>query len=353
MLSLLTPAPPRLIPTPPQTVQTVHRDVCVHTRLTDEVEDWKIERSLEMVRDMGASTIVEFLPWAYVEHSPGQYDWGHPDRIIDTAQHEGLTVIARLGLVPAWARPDPNKQPTTQNYLSPDRFPDYARYVAAFAARYRGKVNLIIPWNEPNLGVEWGGTVISPAGYVDFLKQVYTAAHAANPDVIILGGALAPTIEPLGSPNGTDDLVFLRELYKAGWASYFDALAVHTYGLTSAPEAPPDPQTLNFRRFEQQLDIMRAAGDGQKPVYITESGWNDHPRWSLAVRPGQRVAYTIDALKWVENHDPAVHTLCFWFFRAPTLTRSYPDYFSFVTVEFYPRPIYTAVQAYARGWNQP
>ena len=25
---------------------------------------------------------------------------------------------------------------------------------------------------------------------------------------------------------------------------------------------------------------------------ITEGGWNDHPRWTRAVRPGQRIANT-------------------------------------------------------------
>src|SRR5690349_7981119 len=62
----LTPAPARILPYPPQTVDTKHPLVCVHTRLTDEVEDLKVQRSLQMVREMGAATIVEFFPWAYV-----------------------------------------------------------------------------------------------------------------------------------------------------------------------------------------------------------------------------------------------------------------------------------------------
>jgi len=321
----------------------------MHTRLTDEVEDWKIQRSLEMVREMGAPTIVDFLPWAYIEHAKEVYDWHHPDRIVDLARVQGLRVIARLGIVPAWARPNPRTQPTTQNYLSPDHYADYARFVGAFAAHFRGKVDAIIAWNEPNLGVEWGGTVVTPAQYVDFLKQVYTAAHAANPDIIVMGGALAPTLEPSGSPNGTDDLTFLRGIYQSGAAPYFDALAVHTYGFTSPPDEAPDPGKLNFRRIELLLDVMRGYGDADKPVYITESGWNDHPRWTLAVRPGQRVSYTLDALKWVESHYPTVKTLCFWYFREPTPTFSYPDYYAFVTITFQVKPIYTAVQTYALG----
>ncbi|MGH2524709.1 MAG: hypothetical protein ACRDH2_19555, partial [Anaerolineales bacterium] len=68
---------------PPQTVQTRHPVVCVHTRLTDEVEPWKILRSLEMVRAMGAPTIVEYFPWAYSEGIQGEFSWVHADAVVD------------------------------------------------------------------------------------------------------------------------------------------------------------------------------------------------------------------------------------------------------------------------------
>ncbi|MFQ6015839.1 MAG: hypothetical protein ACE5NP_10390, partial [Anaerolineae bacterium] len=45
---------------PPQVVESVNPKIGVHTRLTDEVEEWKIKRTLEMVREMGASWIVEY-----------------------------------------------------------------------------------------------------------------------------------------------------------------------------------------------------------------------------------------------------------------------------------------------------
>ncbi|MBE2222158.1 MAG: hypothetical protein IAF02_11485, partial [Anaerolineae bacterium] len=54
ILPLLLPAPPLITPGPQQTVYTEHPMVGVHTRLTDEVEEWKIKRSLQMVREMGA-----------------------------------------------------------------------------------------------------------------------------------------------------------------------------------------------------------------------------------------------------------------------------------------------------------
>ncbi len=348
----LAPAPPRILPEPLQSVQTEHPILCMHTRLVDEVEDIKIWRTLRMVREMGAPTIVEFFPWAYVQPRQDVYDWHHPDRIIRMAHRQGLTVIARLGVVPAWARPDPRLQPTSLNYLPPERYADYAAFVAAFAARYRGIVTHIIPWNEPNLYFEWGFRRVSPEEYVTFLKLVSEAARAANPEVQILGAALAPTLEPEDGANGISDLIYLRRIYEAGGGAYFDALAIHTYGFTQPPDDPPAPDRLNFRRFELLLAIMRAFGDGDKPVYITETSWNDHPRWVNAVRPSQRIVYTLEALRYAETAWPSVRHLCFWFFRAPTLYRSYMDGYAFVTVEFRPRPIYQEVQRWARGWGE-
>jgi polysaccharide biosynthesis protein PslG len=348
IVSVLHPAPPRVLPLAPQVVATKHPIVCAHTRLTDEVEAWKLQLSLQLVREMGATTIVELFPWAYIEASEDRYDWHHPDRIIRMAQQQGLRVIARLGIVPAWARPDPQQQPTTLNYLAPEQFGAYAEFVAAFAARYRGTVSHIIPWNEPNLMFEWGDRQVTPEEYVSFLQQVHQAAHAANPEVLILGAALAPTLEPETSPIALDDVIFLERVYAAGGGAYMDAVALHTYGFTAPMMDAPARDKLNFRRYELLLDVMRTHGDGAKPVFITESSWNDHPRWKNAVTPGQRIAYTLQALRWVEAQTPQVQNLCFWYFRAPTLTRSHPDYFAFVTPEFRLKPIYAEVQAYAR-----
>lgn len=49
---------------PQQHVITPNPEMGVHTRLTDEVEPWKIQRTLEMVRQMGAPWIVEYFLWA-------------------------------------------------------------------------------------------------------------------------------------------------------------------------------------------------------------------------------------------------------------------------------------------------
>jgi hypothetical protein len=93
---------------------------------------------------------------------------------------------------------------------------------------------------------------------------------------------------------------------------------------------------------------MVANGDSDTNIFITESGWNDHPRWTRAIRPGQRIQYTLDALRYAQENWPYVEVLAIWAFRFPAPTRSYMDYFTLVTPEFVNKPIYEAIQDYAR-----
>jgi len=344
ILTLIQPTPLFIIPGPPQTVITNHPIIGVHTRLTDEVEEWKIQRSLQLVREMGASSIVELFPWAYYHASDGGIAWDHPDMVIDHAHAQGLDVIARIGLTPAWARPSD----TPLTYLDEDSYQDFAEFAARFAERYQCKVTHIIVGNEPNLSYEWGYRPTTPDDYVKLLEIVYPAIKEANPDVIVLGGALAPTLEPEGSPWGLNDLQYLDEMYEAGAADYFDGLAVHSYGLTFPATTEPAPDILNFRRVELVRDVMLKHDDADTKIYITEFGWNDHPRWTMAVRPGQRIQNTLDAYKYAEEHWPYVETIALWAFRFPAPTKSFMDYYTMVTPEFVKKPIYEALKAYSR-----
>ncbi|MCY3833604.1 MAG: beta-galactosidase [Chloroflexi bacterium] len=335
-----------------QIVETANRQVCVHTLLENEVQEAKIKRSLVLARELGAATIVQFFPWAYYEPQRGRFSWDGADRIISHANRQGLRVIARLGLVPEWARPNGADKPTTLNYLPAESFDDFARYAAAFARRYAESVAAVIIWNEPNLSFEWGYRLVDPGAYVRLLRAAYGQIKAANSNMLVLAGALAPTLEGAGSAAGLNELDYLTAMYQDGAREIFDALAIHTYGFRDAPAAEPAPQRLNFRRAELLRDIMVAHGDADKRVFVTESGWNDHPRWSGAVRPSRRTAYTIQAFEFVAANWTWLENLCVWALRFPADLLSHPDNFTLVSADFKRKPIYYALQDYARGWER-
>lgn len=344
LLVLVRPTKPVVPLGPQQEVVTINPKMGVHTRLTDEVEEWKIKQTLSMVRQMGAPWIVEYFPWAYYEGKKGHFDWSHPDVVVDHALAQGLTVVARLGFVPEWARPED----TITSYLDREHYDDFGDFVHAFVTHFQGRVRHVIIWNEPNLSLEWGYRPVDPAGYTELLKVAYARAKEADPQVQVLAGALAPTLAPEGDPEGLNDLAYLQRMYEAGAKDYFDILAIHAYGWTFPPDDPPTPDKVNFARAELLRQVMVANGDGDKKCLITEGGWNDHPRWTKAVRPYQRIEYSIRAYEKALEWDWC-EAVCLWAFRYPWPAKGYRDYFTFVTVDFLPKPIYLEVQRYARG----
>jgi hypothetical protein len=316
----------------------------VHTRFVDEVEERKIKRGLEMVREMGAPWVVEFFPWAYYEKQRGVYDWRSADRIVDHANRQGLTVIARLGFVPEWARPARvDGRETTWTHLDDGVATAFAEFAAAFAAHFAGRVRHLQIWNEPNLSGEVGMQTVNPAQYAALLRAVYPLVKRANPDAIVLAGALAPTRER-DRGVALDDLVYLDELYAAGARDYFDALAVHNYGMTEPPESEPAADRINFRRIELLREVMTRHGDGGKPAYITETGWNDDARYVNGVTPAQRIDYTLRALAYARAHWPWARCVVFWVFKLPAPAHGYRDAFTFVTPSLEPLPIYEDVR---------
>jgi hypothetical protein len=339
-------APPPILVTlgAPQVVHTSNPKMGVHTRLTDEVEEWKIKKTVEMVREMGTPWIVEYFPWGYIEDNEGEFDWAHADLVVDHARQQGLTVIARLGYVPHWARP----KDSVTSYLEEARYTTFANFVREFVTHFKGRVEYIVIWNEPNVNFEWGYRPVDPAGYTRMLQAVYPVAKQADPDVQIVAGALAPNLSPAGSTDVMNDLEYLQKMYDAGAKNYFDLLAVHAYGWQAPADEPPAPDRVNFRRTELLRDIMVKNGDAAKHVMVTEGGWNDHPRWTKAVRPAERIADTLRAYDLCKQWE-WMDACALWAFRFPAPAQTYQDYFTFVTPDFDRKPIYFEVQKYAQG----
>ncbi|MFI5268371.1 MAG: transporter substrate-binding domain-containing protein [Chloroflexota bacterium] len=324
-----------------QQVDTRLPKLGVHTRLTDEVEQPKIQRTLEMVREMGASWDVEYFPWNYIQRSgPNDWDWSHADLVVNHARQQGLHLIVRFDGVPDWARPEL----TGHSLLTPQHYADFARFVATFAARYRGKVDAYVIWNEPNVDYEWGYRKPDPAGYGELLRVVYPLAKQADPRAQVLAAALAPNDEH--SDKALSDLDYLQQLYDSGAKPYFDGIAAHAYGWEHPPDEAPAPDRINFRRVELERQIMVRNGDSTKQVFITESGWNDYARWLRAVTPTQRVDYTLESVRLASQWD-WLGAICLWEFRLPSAAHNYNDAWTLVHLDFSPSPTYVALQRLA------
>lgn len=327
-----------------QQVETINPKIGVHTRLAGVPDEQYIKQTLQQVREMGASWIVELFPWSYAQpRSRYGYDWNGADMIIQHAQRQGLQVVARIDIVPQWARPEG----TTDRYLDPEHYVDYADFVVAFLERYHplGLRHVII-WNEPNLSLEWGRRKPDPEAYTELLKVVYPKVKAAFPDAVVIAGALSPQPDLADNDERMSDLLYTERMLQAGAGEYFDMWGVHTYGAKNPPEAEPAADLISYRRFEIIQQLLAKYGHGDKPQIITEGGWNDSVRWTASVLPSQRLRWTVEAYDMALDYD-WLTAVALWQFNLPDPTYTYHDNWTFVASDGTPKAIYWAIREYA------
>lgn len=334
--------------------------------LTREVETWKRDKTLRMAAEAGIGWVKQQFPWEEIEpERKGEFleptyrgsSWAKFDEIVAACEAHGLRIVARLDRPPDWTRKD-----NTYKEAPPDNLADYGDFVYEFVRHYRGRIQYIQVWNEPNIFPEWGNRPVDPKQYVEMLRIAYTRAKEADPNVYVLSAPLAFTLgeahpEP-GKWRSMNDLAYLEAMYEAGAADYFDILSANVFGMDRPPEDPPDPSVLNFQRVLLQRDVMVRYGDADKPVWFNEYGWNAAPE---SLEPGalvwQRVSekeqaeYTVRGIEMARREWPWAGVFMIWYFRQvgniPDTSAEY--YFRMVDTDFTPRPVYLAVQQAARG----
>ncbi|MGQ9851607.1 MAG: cellulase family glycosylhydrolase [Aggregatilineaceae bacterium] len=341
----------------------------VNTFLEQEVEPAKRERQMQLIAEAGFGWIRQPFPWEDIEiHAKGDFTdrrnldvhgeisaWDKYDHIVALAEQYGLRIIARLGgPMPAWSL----SPGTTNRYTPPADFQDFVDYAVAVATRYRGRIQHYQVWNEPNLYPEWGEQTVNAEAYTDLLCRTYHALKAIDPQIVVITGAIGPTIDLSG--RNAYDVLYLQRMYQAGAGACFDVLAVQGYGLWSGPtDRRLRPTTINYQRHLYLRDVMVANGDAHKPIWISEAGWNpvpDDPTIADLERYGrvtmeQAAAWGPLAYQRAAEEWPWVGVIAWWYFkRADESERGQSwYYFRLVEPDFTPTPVYEALKAYMTG----
>ncbi len=235
----------------------------------------------DAVRQLGFRWLKAQIEWKHHEGAKGQYGWAEIDRIVEAAQINGIKLLLSVVKAPAWARPGGTDLTVEGPPANPQ---DYADFVGAMAARYRGRVHAYEIWNEQNLYYEWGREPIDASRYVELLKLAYQAIKAQDPNAVVISGAPTPT----GVNDGItaiDDRTYLQQMYNAGLNRYCDAVGVHPSGFANPPdsklgEGPAGPSHNDHPSFffratmEEYRTIMVINGGGSKRLWPTEFGWS-------------------------------------------------------------------------------
>jgi hypothetical protein len=215
---------------------------------------------LENVKRAGGNAVRVEASWAQLEpRAQGERDPAAlraVDRVIDSAATRGIKVVLFLDRTPCWASSFPKKSCSsdTPNDFATTRYqpedPAAVVPLATFLAeRYGPRLAAFEVWNEPDQVNQkyWAGPD-KVRNYVALMKALYGPLKAANPDLQVIAGSFVGT-------NGA----WLKAMYDAGAAGFYDGLAVHFYDLP-------------LYALKQTRAVQLANGD-TTPLWLSEFGW--------------------------------------------------------------------------------
>ena len=214
--------------------------------------------------------------WARCETSPGVYDFGWLESVVDAVRAEGVTPWFNLGYgnrlyIPE--APDVSAVGWIPIY-NPEAQKAWLRFVKALAARFGDRVKHWEIWNEPNIKNFWKPGDPSPELYCRFVAETSRVLRQTIPDVVIIGGALA------GMP--TD---YLRQLLAHGILDHVDRISYHPYR--------PVPEDGYRETLTTWRTILREGSPDGKDVPLWQ-GENGGPS-----RPGS--AGALSQYDWTET----------------------------------------------------
>ncbi len=149
---------------------------------------------------------------------------------------------------------------------------DFAHWLGRVAAWGADAIEV---WNEPNLDREWTQGQISGTAYANMLRAAYQQIKAANPNVLVISAAPAPTgaaIEGRVVPDNT----WLREVVAAGGVDYMDCVGVHyNEGIVPPSQSTGDPRGDEYytRYFYSGMLVGYLSIIPDRPLCFTEMGY--------------------------------------------------------------------------------
>lgn len=167
--------------------------------------------------------------------------------------------IIRITTIPqggTWDKGTPADLVDFANFLNSLDWPVENRYIVLF--------------NEVNRSAEWGGAV-EPARYAEIAKNARTIFKERSPDFFILGPALDDALPDSTSSMSAKKYISAMYAHDPDVWSYFDGYAFHSYpnpAFSASPSRTGLPSIVSYRYLFSQFKL------GDKPVFITETGWD-------------------------------------------------------------------------------
>lgn len=227
-----------------------------------------INHTFDLMAATGVHTVRIIIPWAGVEPTQGNFDWGQVDTVVGSANAHGLSVVGALVATPAWAVA-PGANAISSPPASAAAFGDFA---GAVANHFRGRVGAYEIWNEPNAVMSWtsGPQGPQPDVYAGMLKAAYPKIKGADGGAVVIGGVVGAVVSFFALTM--DPVTFVQKMYAAGAAGSFDALSFHPYNYNLKFSAGAGVPNSPLSQTDAIHQAMAANGDGGKKIWATEYG---------------------------------------------------------------------------------
>jgi hypothetical protein len=261
------------------------------------------------IKNLNIGSVRIPVPWGAAQTSATTFAWTPFDQAVNAALTAGLRIL----LVIAPTRPEWATVATSN--LS------FGTFAAAVVSRYRpGGTGVIASnagkgaeeyqvWDEPNV-IENLTTGDNPtaSGYVAYLREAYVAIKREQPTAtVVFAGLQACTTQTIAAARrvsraalttsaNIDPVTFLTDCYAAGAKPFFDVMAYHPLSMATRQKPQPPAPSVNLIAQSDSINaLMVAKGDGTKPMYWTQVGYN-----TALITQTQQQAY-LDTMRWLAH----------------------------------------------------
>lgn len=313
------------------------------------------DQSVKVTKQAGFGWLTQQVRWDGLQPKQDTaIDWSQLDSAANAAANGGVKMMFSIVAAPDWAANPGSHFPKNPS--------DFVTFLNQMVTHFKGRVQAYEIWNEQNFAVEVGPGHINAGDYVELLKASYQAIKAIDPAVTVVSGAPTPT--GVNDPNiAFDDAVYLKQMYDyQGGAvkSYFDVLGAHPEGYANPPEENVDKHTQTefvnhpsfyFRRVEDYRKIMEAAGDSNKKMWATETGYSSNPQapngyeYARGLTEAQQADYLTRAIKYARANWPWMGVIFIWNLNFQAVVPQTDEKWGFGVVksDYSPRPAFTAL----------
>jgi hypothetical protein len=302
--------------------------------------------------DLGVGWARLFVNWGVAEPADNAPNTSYVNAVAaDVAAYDarGIKVLVVLTGSPRWAS---GSASGIGPPIDPAKYAEFAAYMAAtIPAAEAWEL-----WNEADDNLFWESGPDAPR-YAAMLRAAYPAIKAANPAATVVSTGM------VGNNFG-----FLKQLYDNGAGGSFDAVGVHTD--TACLIAPPEHVyretdgrigRFAFTGYREVHNVMAAHGDGAKPIWMTELGWNTSSTEPNSCRDGSQagtkaagVTEAVQARNLTKAYecmaaDPYL-TVAMWFSLQDIPGRpNYDGHLGLLRADGSAKPAYAAMKALANG----